>query len=865
MLMVNEDRMLKFKNVQQEHVEALRELLVLCEALRPSTKFAQKYMKEVGVLLEFIANSLKILIAKHTLVASPSELLPRQLFADVELLNTYKDVLFGSIKLIFNKDTSAFRMRTEPSFTQNVVKIYMALMEFRSIWASETLQLKSMIHAFQYQFGSNYNVANCNILNLNQVRDLLSQTFDLISPPLLDVKSVAKRDYFRLSLERFGYNELLVELFQLSNGELAIFKVNCGELPAPTCLANDLLQRLFNGEYKLLDLGRTLLFPGLREYDLEVERLIDAGTELRTPTGNNVHLRLQCLDAMQWESHWKFCFQKLFDKKNIIPPVLQSSTLAPMTRSSHPFQSFKFKHQKLEDLRPKNNSGIAIQMPQQVLDSQRAKENSIKDFKKDSFKLHKSKPLERPSLSLMEEVDLSNTPKRNATNNTMFKSPSLRDIEKLSCSKLLELDKSIDMNLSQTALETPEMKECKSISQHSSLEKIGPVLGGDIEESDIESDDDNENKENSIFNPSAEVYKPTLYRRKSSSLLNLFRPKNKKKSSVDSITTTTANNNNGVDKNDSRFSLSHKNSSSSLFGPRSIASSSLSSKSSLNSLLKPNNDVELPAGIELNNENTLFESRISKISSWNGRLWEPIRFKKLNLVVIKSENGENILVVHEERETYFCKLAARITPQWKCSRGGAQDVQLSIPSDKIMVTALPKEDQSLNVRCVEADRLQNFLQHCMEADAIVRPLPGSLPNSITAGTLSSNGSSFLSDQPTSIASNLSALKLTAETTNTTLLLPNIRVKRYIHSENNAWQEQHPAMLDLHAHEYKGLLLGIVFRFLENGKDTDLLFVGLSEMRRIGTTGLLLACKDEERFLEFQNKVVADQVHRMIRP
>ena len=91
--MVNETRMLKFKQVQQEHVGVLRELLAFCETLRPSPKAAQKYMKDVKVILEFVTNSLKVLIAKHTLVTSPSELLPARLFADVELLNTYKDCL----------------------------------------------------------------------------------------------------------------------------------------------------------------------------------------------------------------------------------------------------------------------------------------------------------------------------------------------------------------------------------------------------------------------------------------------------------------------------------------------------------------------------------------------------------------------------------------------------------------------------------------------------------------------------------------------------------------------------------------------------------------------------------------------------
>ncbi|GCE98053.1 hypothetical protein ZYGM_004702 [Zygosaccharomyces mellis] len=851
MLIANETRMQKSKEVQLEHISVLKELLAFCEAFRPNSTAALKYMKDVNLILEFVASSLKLLIAKHTLVPSSDELLPGKLFSDVELLNTYKDVLFGSIKLIFNKDTSAFRMRTEPNFTQDIIKIYVALVQFHRMWAAETVQLRSMIHAFQYQFGSNYNIANCNILNLNQVHDLLSQNFDLITPPLLDVKRVAKRDYFRLTMEKFGYKDLLVELFQLSTGEVAVFKVNCGEMPTSASTAGALLQRLAEGESKLLELGRTLLFPALREYDLEVVTLLDFGTELCTPTGSNVHLQLQCMDVMQWESYWKFCFQKLFDKKNIIPPLLQSSTLAPMTKSSHPFQSFKFKHQKLEDIRSNNYSGIAIQMPQQVVNSQREKENSIKDFKKSSFKLHKSKPLQKPLATMMEDVDLNDTPNRSASDNIMFKSPSLKDIEQLSYSKLLELDKSIDMNLSQTTLDSPEIKECKTMSQYSSLERTEPAVEGGVEVSDVESDEDPGSQENYSFNPTADVYKPDFYSRKSFSLRNLFKSKSKKKLNI-------------VPDNGSMFSLNKENSSSSLFGPRSVTSSSLSSKSSLGSLLKPNNGVELPSGVELNNESAIFENKITRVSSWNGKIWEPVKAEKLKLAIVKSAKNENILVVHEEKEIYFCKLAARVTPQWKCSRGGAQDVQLSIPPNEFMANKFSEGDNFLNIRCLEANRLQNFLQHCIKGDVMpVHMFPSSLPNSMTAGTLSSNGSSLISDQSSSILSDSDGLKLATSAADTRLLLPNVRMKRYVRSEARIWQKQLSNMVDLYTCEYKGLLLGLL-KFLENGKHADTRLVGLNDIKRIDTTGLLLLGKKEEQYLEFQNQTTADQVSRLLR-
>lgn len=833
---------LRFKQVQQEHVAVLKESLSLCEALSPGSKASQRSLKEVNLLLSFVSNSLRILIAKHTLL-SPSDLLPRQLFADVELLNTYKDVLFGAIKLIFTKETSAFRMKSEPNFTICIVRVYVALTEFHRMWASETLQLKSMIHAFQYQFGSNYNIANCNILNLNQVHDLLSQTFDLISPPLVDIHSVAKRDYFHLTIERFGYKDLLVEIFQLANGELAIFKVNCGELPTATNMSGELLQRMAQGDNKLLDLGRTLLFPAFREYDLEVVNLLVSGTELRTPTGNKVSLKLQCVDTVQWESHWKFCFQKLFDKNNIIPPVLQSSTLAPMARCSHPFQSFKFKHQKLEDLRPNDNSGIAIELPQHpAADVQQRTEKMAKEPKKNSFRLHKSKPLQRPLSSLMDDLDMEDVSLRSSAEGNMFKSPSLRDIENLSCSKLLELDQSIHMNLSQTKVETPTMKECKSTSQHSSLERIGSIIEGNYEVSDLESDSDEEDKQaDAIFNPSAEVYKPTLYRRKSSSLLNLFRSKNKKKVTADAKGANEGN----------------KESAGSLFGSSKSISSSISSKSSAHSLLKLSNSVEVPQGVDLDDDMTVFATKITRISSWNGRLWDQIKGKKLQLTILKSAKNATVLVIHEEKEAYYCKLAARVTSQWKCCRGSAQDVQVWIPTGNFMTSCLPEDSNSLNIRCTDAERLQNFLQHCMK-DVLPTVV---LPNSATAATLSSNGSSLLSDLP---LSNISSLKVGSEAANLTLLMPSVTVKRYMHLEGSEWQPHIASTVDVYSRECKGLMLGVIFRFLKQEKIADTLLVGLNDIRRIGATGILLTCKNEEQLLEFENKAITDQFHRLIR-
>lgn len=144
----------------------------------------------------------------------------------------------------------------------------------------------------------------------------------------------------------------------------------------------------------------------------------------------------------------------------------------------------------------------------------------------------------------------------------------------------------------------------------------------------------------------------------------------------------------------------------------------------------------------------------------------------------------------------------------------------------------------------------------------VHIFPSSLPNSMTAGTLSSNGSSLISDQSSSILSDSEGLRLATSVADMKLLLPNVRMKRYVRPEAKIWQKQLSNMVDLYTCEYKGLLLGLL-KFLENGKHADTILVGLNDIRRIGTTGLLLLCKKDEQYLEFQNQTIADQVSRLL--
>lgn len=840
-----------FQHLEREHLLTLRRLVAVCEALKPAPVSNLDPMVPICAQTELILRCLKVIIARHSTDKMSSS---HSSFTDIGLLSNYNDFFFGSIKLLFSLETSAFRMGDHPEFAICIVKIYWRLLEFQKALSPRSTQLSSMTNAFEYQFRSSYNIANCNLLRLDQVHDLLSHNYDLVSPPLINIKDIAKRDYFRLTLNKFNIDHQLVEIFQFSNGELAIFKVNSGELPSATSPKGKLLTQLTEGNYKLLNLGRTLLFPSFREYDLEVVSMLASGTQLKTPTGNNITLKLQCVDPLQWESHWKLAFQKLFDKKNIIPVVPHSTSSASLAKSSHLFQNFKLKHNKLEDLRPATNEGLPIRIPEPSTSNHEIEQPEIrKESSKRPSGLRRSEPLQRPLSTLMHIEEEKETLAKSKIKVIDAKSPSLKDIESFSCQKLIELDKTIQMILSPVSLDTPITEEYKSVSQQSSLERIGPISERDIEESDAESaisisESDGCNSEEGIeegssFNPSAEEYKPTLYNRKSSSLLSLFSSKNKKGLVVD---TASAN-----------------ASAASIVTSQSATPSSV--KGNLPVCSSKENFNELPSFIDMNSDLTIFENDKVKISFWSDGQWGQIGVSSLQLSILRLENDEAVLVVYKEKQERQCKFVARISCDWKCNIATAQDVQISVPSSDFVTSILPAGNRTFNIRCYQVEGLMNSLQHCTRGH-----FPTMMPTSSTAVTLSSAPSSNFSNivtRSSTAVSGIANLKNDGEIINSLLLLPSVKVKHHTRMDGKGWQPKSIGYVDVYAQEFKGAVIAVKFDvFMENpNSEHATTFISrLHDIKRIGRTGLLLD-KNEEQLLEFTNKIVADQVYKLIMP
>lgn len=836
----------------KELLANLRRLHGFCIAFEPKTASPLDPMSGLHTQIKTISGSVISLLGRlypHV----PNDLAAMQsLFMDLEVLNLYNNILLGSIKLICATETPFFRFGPNLEFVNCIAKVYCTLVNYQRISGGKPTQLSSMLHSFEYQFGQNYITADNNIVRLDNIHDLSSHTFDLVTPPIINLEDVVKRDYFRLSMNKFSVQRQLIEIFHFASGEVAMFKVISGELPSSKTSPGHLLTQLSQGNYSLLNLGRALLFPLLREYDLEVVTDASTGVELKTATGNNVHLKLHCVDAVQWEKHWKLCIKKLFDRNDVIPLTPRSCTSASLAKSSHLFQNFKMKHNKLEDLRSSENPGLSIGLPNQVTKEEATDELTSTPNASQSG-LRRSKPLQGPLsvLMCMNEEENKTQISMDQTALSDCKHPSFDDLDSFNCEKLLEIDRGIRMEMSPISMDSPALRQFKSVSQHSSMDKIGPVSEQSIETSDLESivslkdKDESESRDDaSVFNPSADFYKPTLYRRKSSSLLSLFSSKNKKGLVVDTE---------GANLAASTTSLSKTNTPS-------------SARSNLPVYSAENSFAALPSTIDLDNDLEIFESQKVRNSFWHGQRWMKFGSDSSNISILRSLKNETVLVAYEDKFDSQCLFAAHISPHWKCTKAAAQDVQVVVPLSDFLCSILPPVNITLNIRCGRSEGLFNTLQHCVKGN-----LPAFIPSSRTAHTLSSFPSSSASNGITRSStgtSDLNNFKNRAESINSFLLLPSVKVKIHELVGQKGWQVQRIGHADIFSQEYKGTPVAVRFDVFSDpeSKENGTTFIsGLNDIRRIGRTGLSITAKEEERLLEFVNTIVADQVYKLIKP
>lgn len=348
---------------------------------------------------------------------------------DAELLGLYSTLLNGALKLIFGLNFTSHRFSATSEFASLIVSVYQRLKQLSSVGGQPSAQIISILHSFECHFKTQWNTADSHTFEFDNVRDLISSGHNVVCPPVLDLATTVKRDFFTLTIQEMGFENLLVELFQLSSGELAVFEVKCGQLPHTLNSVKQLLQLYsVSRGTQSMKLGRSLLFPTLRKDDLCIVSESSSGVVLKSKLGGNTQVKLSAVDPTQWGSHWKTYFRRLFSNPLFTPDGAAPSSMH-MTKSAHPFQNFKLKHDKLTSLRPEGDYGLAVTLNQTENFNSSRHASNIAELPNETL-LHKSRPLDDSLSSQLPSSD------------------SFAELEKLDYEALLRVNESISMNSS---------------------------------------------------------------------------------------------------------------------------------------------------------------------------------------------------------------------------------------------------------------------------------------------------------------------------------------------------------------------------------------------------------------------------------
>lgn len=277
----------------------------------------------------------KALIDKYTVLfqllnryENPSAAFDLWLFG-LNSLNYFSSILLESISLILDPEIKYFREGPSSSFTTYILSLYSQLLHYKNLISNDQNErLNTVIENFEDQFKKTYMMVNYNLIKYDEVRDLLSQTNALVASLPIKKEDIVQKGYFKMSMNKLFKSTFLIEVYHLDNDHIALFKVDSGELPMTVSSPRHLLSRLVQGEYQLLHLGITLLFPIIRQNDLEMCEETRQGYKLRTSTGNDIILSLTCMDPVKWETHWKGCFKKLFSPKDLTTSTASKSEMA---------------------------------------------------------------------------------------------------------------------------------------------------------------------------------------------------------------------------------------------------------------------------------------------------------------------------------------------------------------------------------------------------------------------------------------------------------------------------------------------------------------------------------------------------------
>lgn len=847
----------EFKEQELRFLHTLKELSKQCQQYERSTVSALDPVTAVLDELKRVEKASIAILSKHIEYFGKFDIfcvisnVLGELFNDAELTSAYRQLLLSGAKVILNTNVTTFRSG-DVSILSGIIETYNRMTMYEGFcdianMSDGFLKMRQAISSFETLFFSMYKLLNENNLIFDKVYDALSHSNEMQPARKFNVIDISCHAPFKLTKTRFNEDAVLVDLAQLTTGELAIFKINSGRLPRVFKSSKDLLNALIEKDYDILKVGRTLMFKPLKPNDLRVVTFSGTTVELLTQTGNNVCLKLVCMNPMQWPIVWKPYFAKQFPSDGVSKQAPKRPSLINLKR-----ESTGISHSAARQ-------NLTSQLETSPLASRKAKSPTERTFlpstQTDLLSSTNHDPIKRPTL-----------PSEPSTCESQTSGPSLRDIESLSYDKLIELDNSIEMTLSPAPMPSPNMHQFRSESQSFSVDEIitneqnsSPVVFGNDrhEAGDAESimSSDSEDvpsvvrvSSNSIFNPSADTYKPSLQKPASNSLLSLFTNRSKPNLSIDTF-------------NSENVSFFGSNNSSNTHTP-------LSSTHGDHGSPDVKTNVEIPNDIDLSD--IIIEQDTLRVTRWSGKNWDKIGKGHILLAIARVPGQYNALVGYTNKQKTECAFIIKLHSDWKCFKSTAQDIQLKIPVANFVVSAydLKENMETLTVRCTIVDTFMNSLLHCING-----LVPVSLSSSSTIRTLSTTMSSYFSDSPDRSSTYQSYLstgknEYSSKEKTSLLLLAAVKVKRHERKEQK-WIMRDLGSLDIISLEQQNVRVAAKFDFvrdsnnLENQSEKLEFCDELSKIKKLGRTGIFITDERADQLFEFTSHVVREQVYKLV--
>ncbi|CCK69206.1 uncharacterized protein KNAG_0C00930 [Huiozyma naganishii CBS 8797] len=849
--------MVDYRIEARNYVGTISKLFNLCQSqgarYQPKSSFdpiykVKKELERLEKALMNIYDKQGIFCAQLNRNVDYGNLLDRT-FNDEIVLHTYSSLFASSSNLIVTPTTTTFRGIEPPVFLDYLLQIYRYLKYTILAWV-ESLNvnvgsLQAVLERFEMDLYEKHRNLSSTLLKGGSVRNIVSFSDELTMYPNVKSTGIMTSEFFKLESLSLGLNKQLIQISQLSTGEIAIFKVDSGLVSKysdknPQLLLSDLCQ----GKYEVLNVGKTLLFLPFKPTDLKIVEHFSSGVRLESASGNNINLNIFAEDFIQWNLTWKQKFLNLFGSNTYYTKTITHNN-NDLSDILSDIKAISFEPE-IDPIRPQahsNNSSFnedkafgASRRVRQSTTEPSDREDILQRNNDNIFPMHYnvSSPVLDESPQILSEQLLKQD---RVLEDARFRK-SIAEFESLTLENLMALDSSIPMEQSpvRNVVESPQPNMLRSASHIFTVDNAESVISTEDTERMIS---DHSVTEES-FTPCPAVYIPESYEKNSTSLLSVFSNRNKIGLSV-----------NTSGQNESLYSNTPLSS-----GPTTPLFPKAKEE------LEPQRSFfHPPKELVLLNHSILFEDNAVKISSWNGFSWDQISSKRLNLTIFLTNNNEAVLVGYSDKGKNECQIVAKITSRWNISRSTAQDIQVRFSKTDLIDHMLKSANNYiLTFRCQKVEKLMAILRQAQK-----NQLKSPISTSSTLGTLSTKTSSQCTDSLFSMETEktVSTDIHDPSSLSSTLIAANMKAKHHIVVDSKKWQAQSIGKINLYLLKYNAKITGIKFEYTEANSTVETFIASRKDITRLKRTGIALTTDQGLHLFEFTSPTVTEQIYKLI--